>query len=284
MQIIMRFRDGKSKAMTFSYDDGVYQDKRLLKLFETYGLKATFNLNSGLFGTDPGEASKRRMTKEEALEAYGNSGHEIAIHSCTHPHLERIPVDQASKEVLKDRETLEEMFHTIVRGGAYPFGSYNDETVRILKDSGICYCRTTETTGRFDVPHDWLRMPASCHHASERLMELAGQFTDHAPEEEALIWRRKPWLFYVWGHSYEFDQNTEYNNWDRMEAFCRKVSRRSDVWYATNLEIYEYTEAFRNLQMSMNEKILINPTATTLYFEYKRKCCSIKPGEKLELK
>ena len=38
------------KALTFSYDDGVTQDKRLIKILNKYGLKCTFNINSGLFG------------------------------------------------------------------------------------------------------------------------------------------------------------------------------------------------------------------------------------------
>ena len=38
------------KALTFSYDDGVRQDERLLALFNAYGMKATFNLNSALLG------------------------------------------------------------------------------------------------------------------------------------------------------------------------------------------------------------------------------------------
>lgn len=40
--------NGKNKAVTFSYDDGVTQDIQLVNLFNKYGLKCTFNLNSGL--------------------------------------------------------------------------------------------------------------------------------------------------------------------------------------------------------------------------------------------
>ena len=34
------------KALTFSYDDGVEQDRRLVELFNKNNLKCTFNLNS----------------------------------------------------------------------------------------------------------------------------------------------------------------------------------------------------------------------------------------------
>ena len=36
------------KILTFSFDDGVTQDIRLIEMFDRYGLKGTFNLNSGL--------------------------------------------------------------------------------------------------------------------------------------------------------------------------------------------------------------------------------------------
>ena len=44
--------DGKMKAVTFSYDDGVTQDRRLIEVFNKYGLKGTFNINSGLLSTE----------------------------------------------------------------------------------------------------------------------------------------------------------------------------------------------------------------------------------------
>ena len=45
--------NGKMKAVTFSYDDGVMQDVRLIEILDKYNLKATFNLNAGNFGTKP---------------------------------------------------------------------------------------------------------------------------------------------------------------------------------------------------------------------------------------
>ena len=36
------------KAVTFSYDDGVVPDLKLLEIFNKYGIKCVFNLNYGL--------------------------------------------------------------------------------------------------------------------------------------------------------------------------------------------------------------------------------------------
>ncbi len=41
---------GKMKAVTFSYDDAVTQDQRLIEMFDKYGLKCTFNVNFGNLG------------------------------------------------------------------------------------------------------------------------------------------------------------------------------------------------------------------------------------------
>ena len=44
------FPGGLNKAFTFSYADGVTQDERLIALFDRFGVKGTFNINSGLYG------------------------------------------------------------------------------------------------------------------------------------------------------------------------------------------------------------------------------------------
>ena len=96
------FPEGKYKALTLSYDDGREEDKRLISIFRKYGLKATFNLNSGLSNTDP-----KRIRKEEWPELY--DGFEIAAHTATHPTISRCPLSFVAEEILKDREELEKV-------------------------------------------------------------------------------------------------------------------------------------------------------------------------------
>ena len=282
MKIHMRFPGGKPKAFTMSYDDGVYQDLRLIAILDQNGLKCTFNLNSGNFSDDPGDRKSGRMTREDVLAVYGGSVHEAAVHALTHPHLERIPADHAAHEILMDRKNLESLFGTVIRGGAYPFGSYSDEVVNILKSCGIAYFRTTRSTESFDIPVDWLRMPATCHHKNPRLMELAERFVHESPDA-AEGWRRDPWLFYVWGHSYEFDENTGGNSWESIQRFCKFIGGKSDIWYATNIQVHDYVEAFRSLRISLNEQIVENPNAAEIFFEFDDKIYTVKPGETITL-
>ena len=257
MMWYMRYPEFKTKAVTFSYDDGVVQDRRLAGIFDKYGMKATFNINGAFFGNsrtgDLGE-DRSRLTVEEGMEVYKN--HEIALHSYTHPFMEQIPHDTMAFEIVKDRERLESAFGRIIKGMAYPMGTTSDEVVEVLKACGVVYSRTTVQTERFGLPTDWLRLPSTCHHNNKRVFELIDAFT----QKDVY---RTPELFYIWGHSYEFDRN---DNWDRIEDICKKLSGKENVWYATNMEIYEYIEAYKRLKTSADGKIFYNPTNTTLYF------------------
>ena len=94
-------KERKFKAVTFSYDDGVTQDQRLIEMFNRYGLKATFNLNSGLLGK-PGSLIREGVTvahvKPEPSEIKGiYEGHEIAAHTLTHPHLPKLSDEEVEK-------------------------------------------------------------------------------------------------------------------------------------------------------------------------------------------
>ena len=269
--LFMRFPKGRKKALTLSYDDAVIQDVRLIEIMQKNGLKGTFNLNSGLFAKEG--TSTRRMTKEQALQTFTHSGMEIAAHGLTHPALANLLPAQCSYEVIRDRENLEGLFHDVIRGLAYPDGSYSDEVVECLKNAGIVYARTTISSGTFRVPTDWLRLEPTCRHRELRLMTLAKEFI----EQEVT---RDPWLFYLWGHSYEFDDD---DNWNVIEEFAGYTGRREDIWYATNIEIYEYVEAYHRLVISVDGCIVKNPTNFELYFERNGKIHCIKPGEILKL-
>ena len=252
----MLFPSGKRKALTFSYDDGVEQDIRLIELFNKYGLKCTFNLNGFHLQDEERtyEAGRihRPLARRRAKEVYGGEmgmPHEIALHSYSHPHLEALDRERCEWEIDHDREVLKAIFGKTVSGSAYPFGTYNDTVVDVLRSRGIKYARTVESTRDFKIPTDWLRMPATCHHDDPALFSLADKFLTDTPDV--------PWLFYVGGHSYEFESH---NNWDRIEKFCEMISGRDDIWYATNGEIYDYIKAYESLQASPDGKKIFNPS------------------------
>ena len=89
---------------------------------------------------------------------------------------------------------------------------------------------------------------------------------------------RMPRLFYMWGHSYEFDSD---NKWERLDKICKLLSGKEDVWYATNIEIYDYVKAYESLVYSADGNVIYNPTLYTLWFDTDGELGSIKPGETL---
>lgn len=271
--IFMRFPSGKAKALTLSYDDGVEQDIRLIEIMKANGLKGTFNINTGCYAQEgkvyPEGQIHRRMSKSLAKKTYLDSGMEVAVHTLTHPYLEWEADNVCAYEVLQDRKNIEEDYGVITRGMAYPYGTYSDAVVATLKQCGIVYSRTVITTEKFDIPTDWLRLPTTCHHSNPRLMELAEKFVEGKVT-------RNPWLFYLWGHSYEFEQK---DDWNVIEEFAAYTGKREDIWYATNIEIFDYIAAYKQLIFSVDGKTVHNPTATTLYFEHRNKIYCIKPGE-----
>ena len=273
-----RFPGFKRKALTLSYDDGVQQDIRLIEIMRKHGIKGTFNINTGLFAPEgtvyPQGQIHRRMTKKEAYDLYLSNGMEVAVHAYYHPCLEVLTPQEVTEEVLNDRIDIEKTTGRITRGMAYPYGSTNQKVVDCLKACGILYARTVHSTNNFQIAEDWLRLPATCHHNNPNLMQLAQQFVSYVVKNE-------PGIFYLWGHSYEFEIN---NNWHVIEEFCEFMGNREEIWYATNIEIFEYLEAYKQLKTSADGNLLYNPTNVELFFEIGGQNYKIAPGETLNIK
>ena len=261
-RIYMRFPNETAKAVTLSYDDGSEQDIRLVSLLGQYHMKATFNISAGLYSPEGKQFKEgsvcRRMTRKAAIRLYQNSGHEVAAHGYSHPMLEQMPPSRVALELLEDRRALERDFGVPVRGMAYPFGSYSPAVIETLKSVGIVYSRTTSATRKFDLPTDWYKLSPTCKHTDGRLMELAEAFVGAKVD-------RAPMLFYLWGHSFEFEAD---RNWDVIENFCAYMGDRADIWYATNLQIYDYVQAYQRLIWTADARAVYNPSVQPVSFLY----------------
>lgn len=222
------------KALTFSYDDGVTQDIRLIELFNKYGMKATFNINSELLGREGSLiregvwVNHTKNNPEDIRHIY--AGHEIAVHTLTHPNLKLTEDAEVIRQVEQDRLNLCELAGYEVVGMAYPGGGdcYSDRVIDLMaKHTGVKYARTTNSTYNFDLQTRLLEFNPSVYHHMEmdKMFELGEQFLDLKTD--------KPQIYYVWGHAYEFDI---YQNWDRFEAFLEMMSGRDDICYCTNTE------------------------------------------------
>ena len=273
--MLMKLKDGKSKVLTLSYDDGVVQDIRLKEILDRNGLKCTFNINTGRYTPEQTQREQfyGRMKLSEAQALYRDSGHEVAVHSFSHPFLDRLQRAQVMMELLEDRKNIEAQYGTLARGMAYPNGTYNDMVVEAVGACDICYSRTTKDTYGFGFPENWLTLHPTCRHKSSHLMELAKQFVEDEPKTMA-----QNWMFYLWGHSYEFDND---DNWNVIEEFAAYTGGKEDIWYATNIEIYDYVKAYESLRVSVDGNIVENPTAIDVWFRHNKQTYCIRGGETL---
>ena len=281
----LRFPGGKAKAFTMSYDDGVRQDIRLAEICCKYGVKCTFNLNSGLIHHEPGH---RRLAACEIREHLQGKGHELAVHCFNHqaPGAAR-PID-TMQEVVKDRLGLEKEFGGIIRGMAYPDSGITKihpgtsyETIRqILQNLGIAYARSLGgDNDRFLLPEDWYNLIPTAHHNNPQVLDYAAKFAG-IEADKLYSAGRYPRLFYLWGHSYEFDNN---DNWDRIEAILQILAGREDTWYPTNIQLRDYVAAYESLIYSADGKTVYNPSLQEVWFDVDGALYSIKPGETLTL-
>jgi len=183
-----------------------------------------------------------------------------------------IPDEMIASEMLDDRRLLEALAGYTVRGMSYPFGAYSDRVVNLLPGLGIEYSRTVQSHGGFHLPDDFLTWHPTCHHESN-LMDKCRAFQKQPP------WAQMP-LFYVWGHSFEFDRN---NNWELIEEFCKAASGDESVWYATNIEIVDYIKAMKALRFSVDRKMVRNPSAIPVWIGVDGEAAKVEPGKSLSL-
>ena len=232
----MFFREQiKKKAITFSYDDGVVQDIRLIELLNKYGLKCTFNLNSellskkGMLIREGKRIAHYKIHTEDVKNIY--EGHEVAVHTLTHPNLTQCDDKEIIRQVEADRLNLSELVEYEVVGMAYPCGGVNnDDRVAgiIKKNTGVKYSRTITTNNCFDLQENLYRFNPTAYHLDfEKMMQLGREFVEFKPKE--------PKVFYIWGHSYEMDYGADY--WVKLEEFFKLISNKEDIFYGTNKEV-----------------------------------------------
>lgn len=226
--------NGKMKAITFSYDDCTTQDIRLVELFNKYNVKATFNVNSELLGQK--WELVRKGVKVEHNKLFPNeikkvyAGNEVAVHTLTHPYLQQIEDDnEIIRQIEQDRKNLEALVGYDVCGMAYPCnGNEAERVAQIIKEhTAIKYARTTISTFNFDLQDNLYQFNPTVHHDDyDNLFRLGEEFVKLKTDT--------PKLFYIWGHSFEFDI---FDDWGKFEDFLKLISGRDDIFYGTNREV-----------------------------------------------
>ncbi len=263
---------GKVKAFNVTYDDGVLQDVRFVEMINSYNLKGTFNLNSGLMEnefewTHESGCVVKRLNKEKVLSLY--HGHEIASHTLTHTYLQDKNESEIMFELKEDKKNLENLFQREIKGFAVPFDYYSDLVEECAKKCGFVYARISEETLSFKPQTDYHRWKATVFHLDDSLESLTQDFLN-TDEELA--------LFQIVGHSYDLD--TE-NMWDRIDSILKEISMHGDILPMTNIEIIDYLKAMEKVEITNNS--IINNSGQSLWFSVDETICEVKPKSKFPI-
>lgn len=248
----------KRKAFTFSYDDGIIHDKTMIEIFNKYDVKATFNLNYAKskeikyrLNKDGKEIDCSYLDLDKDFHIY--DGFEIASHSFTHPHMENIDNAKQKEEMLKNKEALEKLFNKKIDAFCYPYGTYNEDTIKLEKELGITYSRTTRSTYDFYLPYNFLMWNPTIHHRDKKIFDVINRFKNDDRELS---------LLYIWGHSYEFAID---DNFYLLEDIIKKINEDKEAISLSNGEIYDYVNDAAMLYYRDNR--FVNPSKSDIYVE-----------------
>jgi len=142
----------KPKIM-ITLDDG-YRDNytNAYPVLKEFNFSAIIFLITSMIGTD----KKRRryeqmpspdMLSWEEVNEMAKSGIVFASHTCSHPHLPGLSYEEQKDEIMKSTDAIcsnleKSKCHKDIF--CYPYGEYNQNTIKILKDLGIKFAFTVE--------------------------------------------------------------------------------------------------------------------------------------------
>lgn len=203
------------KRFVFAIDDGTVFDKKTIAIFNKYGIKATFNLNSGLqdFVWWKDWLEVRRLNLEENKSIY--EGHEVASHSLTHPFLTSLSDEDVYREAKEDIDNLKNIFHRDIQSFSFPFDGFDERTIAIIKSLGITHIILPAIDDSFAYPVDPFHVKVTSWDIDDALVKVQRFIADEKAE-----------LFVYLSHSYDYEYG---GNYDKLEELCRIVCENDEI-------------------------------------------------------
>ncbi len=265
---------GKNKSLILSFDDGIVDDVKLVKLFNDKHLIGTFNLNSGYLGTiqpwkqRSGDTLYQKYISRDSLcIVYKN--HEIASHSTSHKNFTQLSDEDILKEVNSDVYNLGIATGHEIKSFAYPFGATNQHVANLLMNTKVTNARTVKESKSFDLPKNYLLWNPTCRFTNA--LECLTKY-DSIQSDSMTV-------FYVWGHSWELRDQSK---WDKMELFCKKISDRKDMWYVGCSEFVDYQLSLKRLKIT--EHYIFNPKGNNkVWLKINGVLRVLNPNEKIKI-
>jgi len=242
----------KRRIVTTSWDDGGRGDLKLAELLRSRGIRGTFYV--------PITPYRGRALDRAELRALSCEDFEIGAHGFSHKLLWGLPAEELAGEVGPCKPILEDILGTEVRMFSYPWGRYDSNLVRALKEARYCGARTVRMLATrldfnpFEMPTTVQIFP---HPRSNylrnvaRARKLEGWQVYLAQRERLGNWLelgkrlfdsvlQNGGIWHLYGHSWEID---ELGLWEDLEQILDYVCKRKGVMYVPNWELLRFLPA-----------------------------------------
>ena len=125
------------KSILITFDDGYMNNyTEAFPILKKLNMKATiFCVGNSLDGS--------YYLSEEAIKEMSDYGIDIQCHTVNHVHLNTLSYNEQLSELKRSKEILEKITGREILSVAYPFGDYNSDTIKAVKEAGYKLAFTT---------------------------------------------------------------------------------------------------------------------------------------------
>lgn len=194
-------KEQKNNRLILSFDDYHKDNYKLAELLLKYNLPAIFFIECG---TDE---------KREQIKQLANIGFTIGNHSFSHPQDLKLLSDQDLKYEIKScREVVKDLSEQKVEWFCFPRGRYDERVLKVVKDAGYRYARTTQ----LGVSGD--RFEQKCYHCFERSEYNGEDWLDVIKR----VYDENEGNIHIWGHYFELSRTGEWEKFEKLLEYITK--------------------------------------------------------------
>ena len=129
------------KKFIITFDDG-YENihTNAFPILKKLDFKATCFIISGKINQyndwdkDKKNFKKLQLMNYDQIKELSSNGFEIGSHTKDHVNLTSLSTNEKNEQIISSKNFIKDQFNIDVKTFAYPFGSYDDESIRIVKD------------------------------------------------------------------------------------------------------------------------------------------------------